>query len=129
MQYVVLREDLWSQLGWPLGPVVAQACHASAAALWESRESAATRAYCAPEAIRHMTKVLLQVKDEKALLDAARKLGEAGVAHHLWVEEPEGIPTALATAPGPRDAAKKALKKARLCSPPIGAALGGGAQT
>ena len=33
-QWIVVRTDL----GWPLGPLIAQACHASVAALWESRE-------------------------------------------------------------------------------------------
>lgn len=31
VQYVVLRKDLWSEKGWPLGSIVAQACHASSA--------------------------------------------------------------------------------------------------
>ena len=31
VQYVVLRKDLWVEKGWPLGSIVAQACHASSA--------------------------------------------------------------------------------------------------
>ena len=57
MQYVVLRRDLWADLGWPLGSVVAQACHAATAALWLSREEPATASYCAAESIDHMHKV------------------------------------------------------------------------
>ena len=59
MQYVVLRRDLWAVLGWPLGSVVAQACHAATAALWLSREEPATSSYCAAESIDHMHKVPL----------------------------------------------------------------------
>ncbi len=57
LQYVVLRRDLWKELDWPLGSVVAQGCHAATAALWGSRESATTQEYCAPENIDHMHKV------------------------------------------------------------------------
>ena len=59
MQYVVLRRDLWADLGWPLGSVVAQACHAATAALWLSREEPATSSYCAADSIDHMHKVPL----------------------------------------------------------------------
>lgn len=31
VQYVVVRQDLFTCLAWPLGAVVAQACHATAA--------------------------------------------------------------------------------------------------
>ena len=57
VQYVVLRRDLWADLGWPLGSVVAQACHAATAALWLSREEPATSSYCAADNIDHMHKV------------------------------------------------------------------------
>lgn len=57
LQYVVLRRDLWGELGWPLGSVVAQGCHAATAALWLSRDAPDTQAYCAPENLDHMHKV------------------------------------------------------------------------
>ena len=57
VQYVVLRRDLWADLDWPLGSVVAQACHAATAALWLSREEPATSSYCAADNIDHMHKV------------------------------------------------------------------------
>lgn len=56
VQYVVLRKDLWNSLNWPLGSIVAQACHASTAALWLSKDDGATLAYCAPEKLDHMHK-------------------------------------------------------------------------
>ena len=56
LQYVVLRRDLWAELEWPLGSVVAQGCHAATAALWQSRDAAATQEYCAPQNIDHMHK-------------------------------------------------------------------------
>lgn len=57
VQYLVLRKDLWSSLKWPLGSIIAQACHASTAALWLSKDSPATTAYCAAENLDHMHKV------------------------------------------------------------------------
>ena len=57
VQYVVLRKDLWTDKGWPLGSVVAQACHASSAAMWESKEDPVTLDYCSPEKIDQMHKV------------------------------------------------------------------------
>lgn len=57
VQYIVLRKDLWTEKQWPLGSVVAQGCHASTAALWLSRESQATKAYCAPDKLDSMHKV------------------------------------------------------------------------
>lgn len=31
VQYVVVRQDLFTSLAWPVGAVIAQACHATAA--------------------------------------------------------------------------------------------------
>ena len=59
VQYIVLRKDLWTEKQWPLGSVVAQGCHASTAALWLSRDSQATKAYCAPDKLDSMHKVRL----------------------------------------------------------------------
>ena len=57
VQYVVLRSDLWKDLSWPLGSVVAQACHASTAALWESRQLPSSQIYCSSSNLDHMHKV------------------------------------------------------------------------
>lgn len=57
LQYIVIRKDLWTKMGWPLGSFVTQACHAATAALWQSRESPVTQAYCAPDNLDSMHKV------------------------------------------------------------------------
>lgn len=57
VQYIVLRKDLWNSLEWPLGSIIAQACHASTAALWLSKDSAETSVYCSAEKLDHMHKV------------------------------------------------------------------------
>lgn len=114
VQYVVIRKDLTKALGWPVGPVIAQACHASCAALWLSRETAETQRYCAVGALDHMTKVTLEIKNEGQLLKLAQSLEAAGVGHKLWVEEPELTPTALATFPVRRSEVQPLFKKCQL---------------
>lgn len=57
VQYVVLRRDLWTELGWPLGSVVAQACHAATAVVYHNRDDATVAQYCGPDNLDHMTKV------------------------------------------------------------------------
>ena len=57
VQYVVLRADLWKEMDWPLGSIVAQACHAATAALWESREAESSKRYCSSGQLDHMHKV------------------------------------------------------------------------
>eukprot|EP00887_Chlorella_sp_A99_P004306 scaffold15.g4306.t1 len=115
LQYIVLRRDLWGEMGWPLGSVVAQGAHAATAALWLSREEAVTQAYCAPENIDHMHKVVLEVKGEAQLRGLSEKLGAAGVPHKLWIEQPEDYATCLATAPLPKSRVQPHVKKLKLC--------------
>jgi hypothetical protein len=40
---------------------------------------------------------------------------EAGIAAKLWIEQPENIPTALATKPGRKSKLAPFFKKAQLC--------------
>jgi peptidyl-tRNA hydrolase len=115
VQYIVLRKDLRSELQWPLGSLVAQACHASVAAVWLHREEASVAAYCSPEALDSMHKVVLEVKGEPQLRALAEKLAAAGVAHKLWVEQPENVATCLATKPAAKEDVAPHLKKLNLC--------------
>ena len=77
-------------------------------------EDAASAAYV--EALDSMHKVVLQVKNEAALRKLSAKLDEAGVRHKLWIEQPEGIPTCLATKPYYKEDVAIHFKKLRLCS-------------
>ena len=122
VQYIVLRRDLWEALGWPLGPVVAQGAHAATAALAQglASEDAAARAYVEGEALDSMHKVVLEVKGETQLRNLSRKLVDEQIAHKLWVEQPEGVATALALKPYPRNDVQHLMKKLQLAKAPVG---------
>lgn len=59
IQYVVVRGDLSKAMGWPLGAVVAQACHACTAVTHLFYNDAHTQAYLAD--LDNMHKVVLEV--------------------------------------------------------------------
>ncbi|XP_042039961.1 putative peptidyl-tRNA hydrolase PTRHD1 [Salvia splendens] len=113
VQYVVLRRDLIDT--WPLGSVVTQGCHASVAAIWTHKDDPDTLSYCSPPNLDSMHKVTLEVKGETQLLNLSEKLKAGGVAHKLWIEQPENFATCLATKPCPKSAVSSFFKKLKLC--------------
>jgi peptidyl-tRNA hydrolase len=112
VQFVVVRRDLLKTMEWPVGSVIAQACHACMAVTWACRDDADVQAYLAD--LGGMHKVVKECKGETQLQSLADKLTEEGVAFHLWVEQPENIPTAIALKPYPRDVVAPLLKKFQL---------------
>ena len=60
VQYVVVRGDLLKLPLWTTGAVIAQACHASTAALWSHRNDPNTIAYT--NELDNMHKVVLEVR-------------------------------------------------------------------
>ncbi|XP_030948002.1 putative peptidyl-tRNA hydrolase PTRHD1 [Quercus lobata] len=113
VQYVVLRRDLIDT--WPLGSVVTQGCHASVSAIWSHKDDPHTLQYCSPQNIDSMHKVTLEVKGEPQILNLSEKLTAGGITHKLWVEQPENIPTCLATKPFPKSIVSSFFKKLKLC--------------
>lgn len=110
VQCIIVRKDL----EWPLGALMAQACHASMAAVEENRHDEATTAYLHADNLLGMHKVVYEAKSETALQNAATKLRERGARFHAWVEQPEGIHTAIALKPYPRTVARVLCKGFRL---------------
>jgi len=110
LQYVVVRSDL----GWPLGALIAQACHASSAAvaLALQKGDEATTNYIAD--LDSMHKVVLEAKDEPSLRKLEEVLKANGVEHKLWTEQPENIYTCLATKPYPKEDIQKHFKQFKL---------------
>ncbi|VFQ87256.1 unnamed protein product [Cuscuta campestris] len=113
VQYVVLRRDLIDE--WPLGSIVTQGCHASVAAIWSHMTDPHTLGYCDPSNIDSMHKVTLEVKGEAQIVNLSEKLKEGAIAHKLWIEQPENIPTCLATKPYPKSHVSSFFKKLKLC--------------
>ncbi|XP_051136946.1 uncharacterized protein LOC127255459 [Andrographis paniculata] len=113
VQYVVLRRDLIDT--WPLGSVVTQGCHASVAAIWLHKNDPDTLRYCADSNLDSMHKVTLEVKGEAQLVNLSEKLKAGGIAHKLWIEQPENIPTCLASKPYPKSIVSPFFKKLKLC--------------
>ena len=64
VQAVVVRRDLLKTMEWPVGSVIAQACHACIAVVWENREDPDVAAYLASGNIDSMHKVIKECKGE-----------------------------------------------------------------
>lgn len=109
-QYVLMRGDL--RADWPLGAYITQACHATAAALFQHRDDPLVRAFTAD--VDRMHQVTLVAKGETQLRNTAAKLTAAGFDHKLWIEQPEGYATCLATKPYPRKDIAKLFSKFKL---------------
>ncbi|KAG0564230.1 hypothetical protein KC19_8G094000 [Ceratodon purpureus] len=115
VQYIVLRKDLVETMKWPLGSVISQGCHAAVAAIWLFKDDPVTAEYCSSENLDHMHKVTLEVKGETQLTNLAKKLEAGGVAHKLWMEQPENYPTCLATKPYRKSEVASVFKSLKLC--------------
>lgn len=100
VQYIVVRKDL--KMG--SGALIAQGAHASSAALWLSKDTPTTLAYLS--SLDTMHKIVLEGASNDQLLALSESLTSASILHKLWVEQPENIATALATAPYQRSILK-----------------------
>ena len=100
IQTIVVRKDLSeAAMNWPIGAVMTQACHASVGAIVKFSDDAGTQQYTSALNLPSMHKVVLSCKNEAQLLQTFKKLKEKDIDAYLWVEQPENIPTALATKP------------------------------
>ena len=100
VQYIVVRSDLVKTLSWPLGALIAQACHASTAVMHEFYNNEDTQAYL--RKLDSMHKIVLEVKNEEELKKLSVKLVEGDIDHKMWVEQPENFSTCLAVRPYPK---------------------------
>ena len=138
VQYIALRGDLLRVEKWPIGALVAQACHASAAVLHEFREDPNTQIYF--KNLDNMRKVVVEVRKNAfdlhnttlieqpitiylQYLQAKNEAELAGIADalkcdkmdfKLWTEQPENTPTCLATKPYEKSDIQKYFKKLKL---------------
>ncbi|KAH8323626.1 hypothetical protein KR074_003678 [Drosophila pseudoananassae] len=112
VQYIVVRSDLRSALNWPMGAVIAQCCHAATAVMHLNSGDSDTVAYL--NDLDNMHKVVLEAKDEAALVKLSEKLKENEIQHKLWIEQPEHIPTCIALKPYVKDTVHKYVKNFKL---------------
>ncbi|XP_017102847.2 putative peptidyl-tRNA hydrolase PTRHD1 [Drosophila bipectinata] len=112
VQYIVVRSDLRSALNWPMGAVIAQCCHAATAVMHLNAGDSDTVAYL--NDLENMHKVVLEAKDEAALVKLSEKLKENEIQHKLWIEQPENIPTCIALKPYVKDTVHKYVKNFKL---------------
>ncbi|XP_018564305.1 putative peptidyl-tRNA hydrolase PTRHD1 [Anoplophora glabripennis] len=112
IQYVVVRGDLHKDLNWPVGALIAQACHAVTAVTHLFHEDEITQQYL--KDLDNMHKVVLEATDEKSLINLKDKLVENGIKHKLWIEQPENIPTCLVAKPYLKEEVQKYFKKLKL---------------
>jgi len=60
IQYIVVRKDLIQKLQWPIGAVIAQACHACSAVMHIHSDDSATQEYTSD--LDNMHKCILEVR-------------------------------------------------------------------
>lgn len=92
--------------------MIAQACHASTAILWQHRDHANVIAYM--DNLDHMYKVVMEVKNESQLIKVCDSLDAAGILYKRWIEQPENILTGIATVPYEREQLGDTLKPCSL---------------
>eukprot|EP00542_Grammatophora_oceanica_P011811 CAMPEP_0194045474 /NCGR_PEP_ID=MMETSP0009_2-20130614/16808_1 /TAXON_ID=210454 /ORGANISM="Grammatophora oceanica, Strain CCMP 410" /LENGTH=140 /DNA_ID=CAMNT_0038690337 /DNA_START=14 /DNA_END=439 /DNA_ORIENTATION=+ len=105
VQYIFLRRDL----EWPAGAMAAQAAHASLAAVTEALRAnhEPTAQYVSADNLPRMTKQVYGVDTleelEKVRDTWAKKIvpedGTEEPLYYWWMEQPENIPSAMATWP------------------------------
>uniref|UniRef100_A0A1B6KYV2 peptidyl-tRNA hydrolase n=1 Tax=Graphocephala atropunctata TaxID=36148 RepID=A0A1B6KYV2_9HEMI len=112
VQYVLVRGDLMKTLNWPVGAVIAQACHACTAVVHTFYNDPSTQLYL--QDLNSMHKIILEVPDEESLKKLSEKLDENAISHKLWIEQPENIATCIAVKPFPKEEVQKYFKKFKL---------------
>ena len=113
VQHVILRKDLTkAPYSWPAGSMIAQGCHVVSKVLWELKGEENVQKYMAD--IDNMHKVTLAAKDEQELHDLIILLTQNGIQFRSWLEQPEGVLTAVATMPYPREVTSPHLKHLKL---------------
>ncbi|XGW31460.1 hypothetical protein V3C99_009988, partial [Haemonchus contortus] len=110
VMYLVLRRDLMSSLGWPMGAVCTQAAHAASAAMWLFRNDPNTEEYT--KELDSMHKITLGVDSEDELIKVHERLKGREVDHKVWVEDGQSV--CIALKPYPKEQVKNALKGLKL---------------
>ncbi|XP_002127563.1 putative peptidyl-tRNA hydrolase PTRHD1 [Ciona intestinalis] len=112
VQYVVVRGDLYHKMKWPIGAMIAQACHACTSIICLYKDDPNVLEYTAD--LDNMRKVVLEAKDEENLCSLAEALQQNDVDSKLWIEQPENIATCLVTKPYKKEDVQRFFKNLKL---------------
>jgi len=112
VQYLLVRRDLKKLKSYNDGAIIAQACHASTAILFQTLDDDITKNYL--KNLDRMHKIVLGVDSANDLLHVHNLLDENQIKHYLWNEQPENIPTALAIKPYKRTDVEQYFKNYKL---------------
>ncbi len=110
VQYIVLRSDL----KWPVGALITQCCHASTAAMYLNLHDSDGHTQEYLNNLDNMHKITLAANTEMELVSLDNNLKSNGIKCKLWIEQPENIPTCIATKPYPKHEIEKFFKKFKL---------------
>lgn len=108
VQYIVVRTDL----NWSTGALIAQACHASVAAITTTYDLPNTKTYLGD--LDNMHKIILKAEKVEQLTDIKTNLDKINVPNRLWIEMPENIPSCLAVSPQPKSLVQSFFKHLKL---------------
>jgi peptidyl-tRNA hydrolase len=108
VQYIAIRSDL----KWPKGALIAQSCHASLAAVHLNYLDPETVAYL--NNLESMHKIVVGVLSQSDLVALGEALAADELKFKLWIEQPENIPTCLATKPYTKSLVEKFFKGFKL---------------
>ncbi|KAK0091867.1 hypothetical protein PV326_002592, partial [Microctonus aethiopoides] len=112
VQYIIVRGDLMKTMDWPVGAIIAQACHACTAVTHLFYNDEHTQEYL--KNLDNMHKIVLEAPNEKSLNDLCAILEEGMIKHKLWIEQPENVATCLVIKPYPKEEIQKYFKKFKL---------------
>ena len=108
VQYIAIRSDL----KWPKGALIAQSCHASVAAVHLNYMDEETVDYL--KNLDSMHKIVVGVVSQADLVALSETLIENEIKFKLWTEQPENIPTCIATKPYTKSLVDKFFKTFKL---------------
>ena len=98
VQYILIRRDLKKMKNYNDGAIIAQACHASNAILYQTINDELTKSYL--NNLERMHKVVLGIDgNENELNELSTLLQQNSIDHYVWIEQPENISTAIAVKP------------------------------
>jgi peptidyl-tRNA hydrolase len=140
VQYIIVRGDLAK--AWPLGALVAQACHAATAVNYLnqndpqcieyfndldsmhkvvlevnqtlSRSVGFSVSQAFPFSLSLSLSLFCQAKDEEQLKKLSKTFEENEIKHKLWIEMPENTPTCVALKPYKKEDVHKFVKSLKL---------------